>query len=76
MAEIFTAKGGRISDLRPCPFCGGASILTAVADNYINPWCAICVDCSVFIEKPTQESAARAWNKRVKWTDDSLMKVE
>ena len=67
---------GGMSELKPCPFCGGKDIrlLTSMFDCDI--WCSNC-GASVFREarkthnciaenkKDAQTKAVRAWNRRV-----------
>ena len=64
MTEKLTEKrGGKMTELKPCPFCGGKAILYIDCGYYI----AECEDCEAMSgEHETEEETIKAWNKRVR----------
>ena len=49
--------------LKPCPFCGGKSVVTWWHGKY----CVQCTDCGVIVQMPlrgTREEATELWNTR------------
>ena len=56
-----------MTNLKPCPFCGGDKILEAMqkpvsAGEYFMIKCA---DCSCEITRTSRRKAVEAWNRRV-----------
>ena len=52
-----------MSELKPCPFCGGEA--TTMEIQY-EGWTAMCVDCPAETSYLfTEEEAIEAWNRRV-----------
>jgi Lar family restriction alleviation protein len=52
-----------MTELKPCPFCGGKA---ETYDYYFNEWYIGCVECSCDLGVfDTKEEAIEAWNKRV-----------
>ena len=53
-----------MSELKPCPFCGGTAKVSLFLGNY----CVTCTECMGAISparKQTKEEAIKAWNRRV-----------
>lgn len=58
--------------LKPCPFCGGHSIIDGCDDTL---WSAICEKCNASIDyNETKQDAIIAWNSRIRlrFTPDEL----
>ncbi len=60
--------GGRVSELKPCPFCGGANLTPHLSD-YGHPSWVRCEDCKALVFFPWnkgEDSAglASTWNNR------------
>lgn len=56
-----------MSDLKPCPFCGGAAVMKK--NKYSSGYYVICLshNCSMIVatcQRETEEEAAEAWNRR------------
>ena len=67
---IDTKKGGRrgrrcgMTELKPCPFCGGEAELNLLLGNY----CVTCKSCMGAIFPAagmTEEEAIELWNRRM-----------
>jgi Lar family restriction alleviation protein len=55
--------------LKPCPFCGGANLVTDQFGHEPTRYAVSCeaADCMVIgPERPTREAAAEAWNAEMK----------
>ena len=54
-----------MTELKPCPFCGGTNIAVAKEDE----WEVMCMDCFANVgaccSYYTEAEAIEAWNKRV-----------
>ena len=63
-----------MSDLKPCPFCGGEAELTFNGNDYVLWRYVECCnpECNVQTQQKTQskEQAICAWNQRIKESDD------
>ena len=58
-----------MSELKPCPFCGGEAIVikTDLGDGCAEFYHAVCLDCSVEMKQyecMTRKEAIEAWNRR------------
>lgn len=55
-----------MTELRPCPFCGGTDI--HIVENGPDGFSITCKDCNVWVdnifEDMTEEQAIEQWNKR------------
>lgn len=61
-----------MSELKPCPFCGGeATVFIKDWDNRADEYKIVCMKCGVQQEEFRHEKAKaiEAWNRRV--TDDA-----
>jgi Lar family restriction alleviation protein len=59
--------------LRPCPFCGEASVTIARNLEGTAHW-AVCDGCRVELDtSPTDEEARRIWNQRALLTDEAAV---
>ena len=56
-----------MSELKPCPFCGGNNVHNAEARcfGHSSRWAIVCCDCSARVERSTKQKALNAWNRRV-----------
>lgn len=58
-----------ISDLKPCPFCGGQALIYttgALDSRKYRVMCGERVDCSCLLNAfDTKEEAKNAWNRRI-----------
>lgn len=57
-----------MSELKPCPFCGGEGCLQEhIFFGYTNTYGVVCLDCCVETKQffRTEEEAVEAWNRRV-----------
>ena len=59
-----------MTELKPCPFCGGTAIVTAVPHNYGEDlkvgWLVFCLPngcCKTYLHR-TAEEATAVWNRR------------
>lgn len=57
-----------MSELKPCPFCGGkACMITHRFNRWPNTYSVKCLDC--YVQTPlsyaTEQEALNAWNRRV-----------
>ena len=57
-----------MTELKPCPFCGGNAYLA----NFSNRVC--CSMCGVFVDEKCDKDAIAAWNRRA-IDRDELLKV-
>ena len=54
-----------MTPLKPCPFCGGAAVLSGYDDDFVRSlWVVHCEDCLVEICDKSQEDVEARWNKR------------
>lgn len=55
-----------MSELKPCPFCGGEAVPFNPFDNTDGTWCVLCSECaSATGFEQTEAQAIAAWNSRV-----------
>ena len=58
-----------MSDLKPCPFCGGEAEAIKAHHIFENPYVVICSNekcrASLGMFSKTKEEAIEAWNRRV-----------
>lgn len=60
-------KPFRITDLMPCPYCGGVGDLAIGAFNWTGLYAVNCQKCDAFgPERANHDAAGHAWNKRSK----------
>lgn len=52
-----------MSELLPCPFCGGEAHITNF-EVFGGVRYVICEDCGARMQKPTEQEAVTAWNTR------------
>ena len=54
-----------MSELKPCPFCGGNNLDEAYGDNldYADYWIE-CRDCEFIVSKDTKAQTVTLWNTR------------
>lgn len=78
-----------MSDLKPCPFCGGDDVNMGVRPHFRegkgNGWTVLCADCGGsigYIERPdghfyaeydTKSEAIAAWNSRAERTCECIV---
>lgn len=68
-----------MTNLKPCPFCGGEASQCTIAPhehsgflkemglgNHPGSWWVECRACDVHIGRPTQEEVVAAWNIRAR----------
>ena len=56
-----------MSDLKPCPFCGGKPHMHhGGAGNYY----VSCLECKVTSDDGTEERATRIWNRRAETREE------
>lgn len=64
-----------MTELKPCPFCGGTNIAVAKEDE----WEVMCMDCFANVgaccSYYTEAEAIEAWNKRVSCNTGARYKV-
>lgn len=64
-----------MSELKPCPFCGGEARLTSFDDGPVKRWFIQCkkhIECGGrMIAKPTETEAIVAWNRRASDNKDA-----
>lgn len=54
-----------MSELKPCPFCGGTDISCADAGRKTDVWFIQCEDCfATFPHFDSKAEAIEAWNRR------------
>lgn len=51
-----------MTELKPCPFCGGKAELDSVGCTL---WCVVCSKCEAASGYSDEEGAVRLWNRRV-----------
>ncbi len=56
----------KVEDLKPCPFCGSASITLKDSDNGVDE-VVECMGCAAHISRPEgyRKELIEAWNKRI-----------
>jgi Lar family restriction alleviation protein len=55
-----------MSDLKPCPFCGGDNVSVEGAGSVFGGFICICSSCGISSEqKENQEQAIATWNTRL-----------
>lgn len=65
-----------MSELKPCPFCGGEGCLQEhIFVGYTNTYGVVCLDCCAETRQffRTREEAIEAWNRR---TDADMTSIE
>ena len=75
--------GGKMTELKPCPFCGGEAIIVneAIRENVygstIKGTAIGCRNCECHMFYRNRELAIEAWNKRVPqtWTSKAFERI-
>jgi Lar family restriction alleviation protein len=63
-------------ELLPCPFCGGAGLLSSGGPHEPNDWCGHCLACDYSLEfQATKAEALAAWNRRAALAEPSVPPV-
>ena len=58
-----------MSELKPCPFCGGEAEPFNPFENTEGTWCVLCSDCAAATGfEQTEAEAIAAWNTRAERT--------
>lgn len=59
--------------LKPCPFCGGTTVLPTIYGYNVREWGVLCNNCDAWIEGySTELEAITAWNTRTPTLADAL----
>lgn len=61
--------GGRMSELKPCPFCGGEAEIMSSGDGFTSIGCLVCNPLfGIMLQKTSRAEAIAAWNTRTERT--------
>ena len=61
-----------MSELKPCPFCGGEAILESNKLRYGTIYSAYCQKCGAEITGFSEHEAVAAWNRRAQPANEPL----
>lgn len=66
--DAMLIKEKRMTELKPCPFCGSTNL--RVAQNYLERYSILCLDCTMIVfgrddtDRGKKDELVEAWNRR------------